>query len=887
MTAIDENASRTPGRFLPVEKMWQRVGITKEESDTAYFHDLMYLGELLAKLTVAAVVALIDDDRERTRYQYAHALVRASGLGDWDSAVAEALTGPTAQHFALEAPEIIRDLTQKVGPGSWQYESARLLQEAIAILDTNAVSQQGKADGKRWITLFTRLRNKTRGHGAPTGTACSRLCPVLIEGLRLASDGLMCLRQEWAYLHRNLSGKYRVTVLSGTGAPFAYLRKSTEESIPDGVYLFLGRPRRVELVDSDVEALDFFVANGDFREQKYEMLSYISGTTRSQDGSAYVDPVGPLPGSETAGIGELDPIGKTWTNLPAAPESYIARPSLEAELLSTLQGDRYPVVTLVGRGGIGKTSLALSTLHTLARQGGFYLVLWFSARDLDLLPEGPKRVQPAVLSMRDMAKELVHLVVSETEAREKGFRAEEYLSSSLTKSPFGGPTLFVFDNFETVTSPVELYRWLDNKIRLPNKILITTRQREFRGDYPMNVSGMNEVEFSQLVDQTAGRLGIVRLLTHAYRDELFKESEGHPYVAKILLGEVAKAGKLRHVERIVADQSEILTALFERTFATLSPAAQRVFLTLSSWRATLPQLAIEAVLLRPENERIPVEEAIDELQRSSFVEIATSEGDGQAFITTPLAACIFGKRKAAVSPIKAAIEADLELLREFGAGQREDIRRGVGPRVDRLIRSIAKRVEDGKEPLERYVQMLQFIARHHRPTWFMLASLHEESPGADALKNAAEAIRQYLVDATDPNERTLGWRRLSKLYGRMNDIPGEIHALVEISEVDGAGVEEISESANRVTMLLTMLKDSRMSLESDEKKILVRKLATSLERRVDELNGTDLSRLAWLKIHLGDDRSAFKFVKIGLEREPANEHCLKLRTRLAQKFGSA
>lgn len=885
MTTSDEKASLTTGRFLPVDRMWQRVEIGKAESDTACFHDLMYLGELLAKVTVATVIASIDDDRERTRYQHAHALVRASGLGDWDSAIAEALTGPAAQHFTTETQGVVRDLTQKFGPGTWQYESTRLLQEALSVLEATPAQQQGKTDGKRWITLFTRLRNKTRGHGAPTGTACSKLCPLLSQALRLVSDGLVALRQEWAYLHRNLSGKYRVTALCGSGEPFTHLKKTTEESIPDGVYIFLGRPRRVELVDSDVDALDFFVANGDFRERQYEMLSYVTGTTRAQDGSGYLDPVGPLPGSETAGVGELDSVGKTFTNLPGPPDAYIARPALEGELLSILKGDRYPVVTLVGRGGIGKTSLALSTLHTLAKEGGFELLLWFSARDLDLLPEGPKRVQPAVLSLRDMAKELVHLV-SPAEAREKGFRSEDYLSRVLTKSPFG-PTLFVFDNFETVTSPVELYRWLDTYIRLPNKILITTRQREFRGDYPIDVTGMTEVEFRQLIDRTAGNLGIARLLTDAYREELYKESEGHPYVAKILLGEVAKAGQLRHVERIVADQSEILTALFERTFATLSPAAQRVFLTLSSWRATLPQLAIEAVLLRPENERIPVEEAIDELQRSSFIEIATSEGDGQAFITTPLAACIFGKRKAAVSPIKAAIEADLELLREFGAGQREDIRRGVGPRVDRLVRSIAKRVEDGKEPLGRHVQMLEFIGRHHRPALLMLATLHEESHDADGLKNAAEAVRKYLVDARYPAERALGWKRLAGIYRRMNDIPGEIHAVVEIAEVDGATVEDVSEAANRVNMLLTMLKDSKVVLETDEKKILVRKMAKSLERRVDELDGTDLSRLAWLEIHLGDERSAFKTVKVGLSRDPNNEYCEKLRARLAAKFGSA
>jgi len=121
MTATDEITGRLGARFLPVDKMWQRVEIAKGESDTAYFHDLMYLGELLAKVTVSAVVAAIEDDRERTRYKHTHALVRAAGLGEWDSAAAEALTGPTAQHFVAQSQIIIQDLTQQMGLGSWQH----------------------------------------------------------------------------------------------------------------------------------------------------------------------------------------------------------------------------------------------------------------------------------------------------------------------------------------------------------------------------------------------------------------------------------------------------------------------------------------------------------------------------------------------------------------------------------------------------------------------------------------------------------------------------------------------------------------------------------------------------------------------------------------------
>jgi hypothetical protein len=451
----------------------------------------------------------------------------------------------------------------------------------------------------------------------------------------------------------------------------------------------LGRPIRVELAQSDVDAADFYLANGNFNEKRFEMLSYASGETTFSDSAPYLIPTTPLPGSETEGLKELDLIGNCLTNLPVLPSDYIRRRTLEAELLAALRDDRHPVVTLVGRGGIGKTSLALASLHGITEENRFDLVLWFSARDLDLLPQGPKLVRPAVLNVKDMANEFVRMV-SPAEAKEKGFKSTEYLAASLTTAALG-PTLYVFDNFETVINPSETFKWIDTYVRPPNKVLVTTRYRDFKGDYPIEVRGMAEAECDELVDSVAAKLGIRELLTTDYRQELVRESEGHPYVVKILLGEVAKAGTLRKVERIVADADEVLTALFERTYVTLSPVARRVFLTLCNWRTTIPKLALEAVLLRPQNEKMAVSDGLEELERSSFVELLESQVDREMFVNTPLVAAMFGRRKLAVSPMRSAIEADTEILHQFGAGQRTDVRHGVAPRIERLVKSIARR----------------------------------------------------------------------------------------------------------------------------------------------------------------------------------------------------
>ena len=277
----------------------------------------------------------------------------------------------------------------------------------------------------------------------------------------------------------------------------------------------------------------------------------------------------------------------------------VLRESLEKELYAVLTNDGHPVITLVGRGGIGKTWLSLYVLDKVSRSGAFECILWFSSRDIDLLPTGPKLVKPHVLTIRDIADEFCRLVGCKTEG-DSSRKTIASLQESLGRSSLG-PTLFVFDNFETVENPAELYRWLDTYIRLPNKILITTRVRESKGDYPVEMTGMTDPELEELVTNTALFLGIESLITEDYKKQLFDESAGHPYVVKILLGELAKDRKSRNVKRILATREDILEVLFDRTYTALSSAAQRVFLTLCNWRSTIPQIALEAVLLRPDN----------------------------------------------------------------------------------------------------------------------------------------------------------------------------------------------------------------------------------------------------------------------------------------------
>jgi len=630
---------------LPVQKMWERIEVARQESDSALFFHLLYLGEMLTKLVVAGLVAAVEDDRERHRYRQLYRLVRADSLGEWTQVLDDVLVGPASQYLLPDARENQRELTQKVGDGHWQHEAFSRLHTVLKHIQQDIEEPPAKMGGRQWFHTFVTLRNKTRGHGAPSIALCSKVCPDLEKSVRIVSDNLRLLQRPWAYLHRNLSGKYRVFGLCGDVSCFNYLKTTAAVSLPpsqtlnNGVYVFFDRPIHVQLLVTDINIEDFFFPNGSFNSRTFELISYITDNRIDGDSSPYLRPAGELPPSETEGLGELDVVGEVFSNLPPLPTGYVRRTALEQELHKILCDDRHPIITLLGRGGVGKTSLALGVLHEVARRNRFEIIIWFSARDIDLLPEGPKVVKPRILTERDIAQEFCRLMGSAHE----GSTCDEMqcFSEALTYCSMGGPILFVFDNFETVRNPSDLFMWLDTRVRLPNKILITTRHREFKADYPIEVSGMTEHEAQNLISSVSNQLGIERLLSSEYREKLYQAADGHPYIMKILLGEVAKARRQVQIKPIVARRDEILEVLFERTYANLSPVAKRVFLTLCRWRSLIPEIALEAVLLRPANERMDVEQAIEELIQSSFIDV-TEDDDANRFFSVPLVAAVFG-----------------------------------------------------------------------------------------------------------------------------------------------------------------------------------------------------------------------------------------------------
>jgi len=226
----------------PITDLWNRVEIAKQDSDTAAFMSLLYLGEALLKTVTAATTASLDEDIDRHRYRLVHRLIRADGVGEWLSSLEDSLKGPASQKLSVGARESQRELTERVSDG-WRRDATTELHECVRQVGVDVDSLAARTDLLRWFSLFVQLRNSTRGHGATLSVACSRAVPHLERALRLLTDNLSALKLPWAFLYRNVSGRYRVTKLSDAAGTFDYLKSGGDHpALPNGIYIHLEAP---------------------------------------------------------------------------------------------------------------------------------------------------------------------------------------------------------------------------------------------------------------------------------------------------------------------------------------------------------------------------------------------------------------------------------------------------------------------------------------------------------------------------------------------------------------------------------------------------------------------------------------------------------------------
>ena len=856
----------------PLALVAARLKVIGSDQTTDTFMAASYIFEAAVKLLGICLHAGLEDKAAQHAYRLGYDLVRADGLGVWPASIDQMTSMPLASFMPAEYASVTEWFIKKrTKPEDvWCREAISHAREILGELGID-IGKNSRETVRYLVSLLVQIRNKTKAHGA--------LGPDFYNANNTryiaAIDALIvhCPLFQWQWYHiSHRPGKVPIRGVHLLGTSPGHVKNADVIWLiaeKEGVYIkaastgklfFLGK-----LLGSTRECREFSIPNGNFRDgdSHGEVLDYATGTARHSDFSIFGNVPAPLPSSETEGLAVVDVQSNIFGNLPLLPTDYVTREALEAELYSILSDQIHGIVTLHGNGGMGKTYLALAVAYQLSQnnEARFENIVWFSARDLDLRISGARAVKPQVVTLLDVCSQYGKLFA--TDATIEAF-ARTLQGSSQRGTP---GTLFIFDNFETMQDLKELHKFLDQHTTAPNKVLLTSRERAFKADYPIEVEGMESSEAVIMLTQLARDLHVEPLLTSAVVSSIYEQTKGHPYVMQVLVGEMAKEKRYIPPVQVLNSRTDVAQAVFERSFIKLSDSARSVFLAITNWKSYISELSLLVVLgIRG----LDVDAGLDECLRLCLV-YYHDRSDGERLYYAPELARNYGKKKLEGDPDRLVIQADLEMLLKFGVTSDPKRAGAQTSLVNRFIGWCKDEAKHGSsERIAQIDKLLETLANLWPAAWLELGSFRRQA-GLDS-DSVEAAFRRAVEEAPENAQAWIARADHAKSVGNEKTWISSLVSAVDAKPSDSDLVKEVA------FLLTKYVKDKEIPFAT--RTIFLSSVREHMQRLESELDAVGLSRLAWLYILENDIVKGRRCANLGLQRDPENNYCLKIIEQL-------
>lgn len=286
---------------------------------------------------------------------------------------------------------------------------------------------------------------------------------------------------------------------------------------------------------------------------------------------------------------------------------------------------RFPVVTILGPGGIGKTALALQALHDISDDPSLELdaILWVSLKTEALTPQGIKTLKQPITDIADIASDLIQPIDDDFDG------SLEELSTALT----GLKTLVCVDNLETASG--------DDAIRLidalppETQFLFTSRVGIGQLERIVNLGPLEVSAAADLVRRFAHSRDVVALtgLNSDTAKSVASQLNLSPLGIKWFVLSVESG---QRPEAILERQEDFLAFCVQNVWSSLEPDAQQVALTIDALEHAVTVQELNLYLDRPADD---IRRQLHSLQRHALVRpIAFGGGElAEAFALTDTA----------------------------------------------------------------------------------------------------------------------------------------------------------------------------------------------------------------------------------------------------------
>lgn len=384
----------------------------------------------------------------------------------------------------------------------------------------------------------------------------------------------------------------------------------------------------------------------------------------------------------------------------------------------------FPILTISGAGGVGKTALAHHLCDEILRSvdGVFDGVVWISAKKDRLTVSGIEDIEPMAQSFAEVLDAILETFGFD-DYLDQPVSDKENLVTDIVFNTSENGVLLVIDNLETILHDKELVEFV-KEIPLPNKVLITSRL------------GLGEIEKREPLKEMAAndaielfrRIAIeksVRKLAQLPNDTIqvyVERMSAYPLVIKWVVGQAAVNKDIdRLVQTINSTESDISKFCFEYIFEQmLSENSKKVLFCLASSEEDLTQAALMHVLDLNIQE---FEDVMLELELASLVVPDQRKDPEEQRVIT----------RYGILPLTKAY-----LISKGGESRRE---------IREKLQSIQNLIEDSQRARRMYELSLEYygadtesekIASKHITTAFTRHQAGDYLGSLDALKRAEE-----------------------------------------------------------------------------------------------------------------------------------------------------